>query len=37
VDGAGPALRDPTAELGAGEPELIADYPEQRHVRCHVH
>ena len=33
---AGPALRDPAAELGAGEPELIADHPEQRRFRRDV-
>ena len=36
VQGAGPALRNATAELGAGEPEMIADHPEQRRFRRHV-
>src|SRR5262245_49620890 len=29
VDGAGPALGDAAAELGSGEPQLLADHPEQ--------
>ncbi|MNX70265.1 hypothetical protein D3C86_1015070 [compost metagenome] len=32
VHGAGPALGDATAELGAGEVGNIAQDPEQRHV-----
>src|SRR5262249_14099940 len=36
VQSAGPALRNATAELGAGEPELIADYPEQRRFRRYL-
>src|SRR5438045_7882705 len=29
---AGAALRDAAAELGAGEPELLADHPQQRRI-----
>ena len=32
VDGAGAALRDAAAVLGAGQPELVAQHPEQRRV-----
>src|SRR6266581_9507611 len=37
VDGAGPAERDPAAELGAGEAEGVADDPEERRLWIHVH
>jgi hypothetical protein len=32
MHGAGTALRDTASELGAGEPEDIAQYPEKRHI-----
>src|SRR5437899_3360887 len=32
VDGAGAALGDAAAELGAGEPERVAQHPEERRV-----
>ena len=32
MDGAGAAERDAAAELGAGEPEFVAEVPQQRHV-----
>src|SRR6266849_4279931 len=35
--GAGAALGDPTAELGAGEPQRVAKHPEQRHLCRYVH
>src|SRR5262245_47676586 len=36
VHGAGAALRDAAAVLGAGETDLLADHPQQRGVRFHV-
>ena len=36
VHGAGAALRDAAAELGAGEAEQVAQDPEQRHVGWRV-
>src|SRR5579863_3863844 len=32
MHGAGTALRYPASELGAGEPQDIAQYPEKRHI-----
>ena len=37
VHGAGAALADAAAELRAGEAEVLAQDPEQRHVAAHVH
>src|SRR3989449_11978 len=36
MDGAGAAQRHAAAELGAGQPDHVAQHPEQRHVRRHV-
>src|SRR5262249_52885486 len=36
VDGAGAALRDAAAILGAGQADLLADRPQQRGIRLHV-
>src|SRR5436309_7928238 len=36
VDGAGAALGDAAAELGAGEPERVAQHPEERRVGGNV-
>src|SRR5438128_5018557 len=36
-NGAGAALRDSTAELGAGEPQRVAKHPEQGHLCRYVH
>ena len=36
MHGAGAALRDAAAELGAGHAEHVAQHPEQRHVRRRV-
>jgi len=37
VDGAGAALADTAAELGADEVEVVAEDPEERGLGCHVH
>ena len=37
VHGAGAALRDAAAELGAGEAEQVAQHPEQGHVGRRIH
>ena len=37
MHGAGAALRDAAAELGAGHAQNIPDDPEQRHVSGHIH
>ncbi|MGY4485010.1 hypothetical protein ACVWWR_004201 [Bradyrhizobium sp. LM3.2] len=36
MHGAGAALRDAAAELGAGHSEDVAQYPQQRHFRWRV-
>src|SRR6185503_11417021 len=37
VHGAGAALRDAASVLGARQPDLLADHPEQRRVGLHLH
>ena len=37
MDRAGAAGGDAAAVLGAGQPDDVAEHPEERHVRGHVH
>src|SRR5580704_15068010 len=37
MDGAGAALPDPASKLGAGKPDGVAENPQQRRLRFHLH